>query len=297
MKCFYHNDLDGKCAGFWVFHSAIVNDGSRHISQMIPIDYKDRFPIEKIMPQEQVYIVDFSLEPYDMMQLLEITKNVVWIDHHITAIEKYDDFPHAIRGIRVNGVSGCMLTYCYLHHMTHRGSSNMVDFEEWMMDEAPWFTQLIDDWDVWKFNYGDNTRYFKTACDAMDLRPESREWMEFIKPESYAELAAIDRGKVMIAFRDQWAKTYMELGFEVIFEGVKCFAVNLGRCNSEYFKSLPQGKYDVLMPFVFDGTLFTVSLYSETVDVSEIAKKYDGGGHKGAAGFQCKQMPFTKAQM
>jgi nanoRNase/pAp phosphatase (c-di-AMP/oligoRNAs hydrolase) len=48
------------------------------------------------------------------------------------------------------------------------------------------------------------------------------------------------------------------------------------------------------MPFVFDGEQYTVSLYSKTVDVSEIAKKYGGGGHKGAAGFQCKKLPFMK---
>ena len=48
------------------------------------------------------------------------------------------------------------------------------------------------------------------------------------------------------------------------------------------------------MPFVFDGTQFTISLYSEVVDVSEIAKKYGGGGHKGASGFHCKQLPFSK---
>lgn len=27
MKCFYHNDMDGKCAGFWVHLSAGINDG------------------------------------------------------------------------------------------------------------------------------------------------------------------------------------------------------------------------------------------------------------------------------
>jgi nanoRNase/pAp phosphatase (c-di-AMP/oligoRNAs hydrolase) len=96
----------------------------------------------------------------------------------------------------------------------------------------------------------------------------------------------------------------MKLGFETEFEGqstndytyrpYKCFAVNLGHCNSDYFKSLPEGKYDILMPFVFNGEQFIISLYSKTVDVSEIAKKYGGGGHKGAAGFTCYRLPFTR---
>ena len=37
---------------------------------------------------------------------------------------------------------------------------------------------------------------------------------------------------------------------------------------------------------VSEGQLMTyVTLYSETVDVSQIAQKFGGGGHAGAAGF------------
>ena len=42
----------------------------------------------------------------------------------------------------------------------------------------------------------------------------------------------------------------------------------------------------------FDGHKFQVSLYSEYVHVGEIAKKFGGGGHQGAAGFFCDKLPF-----
>ena len=32
----------------------------------------------------------------------------------------------------------------------------------------------------------------------------------------------------------------------------------------------------------------------KNIDCSEIAKKYGGGGHKQAAGFQCKELPFKR---
>ena len=50
-----------------------------------------------------------------------------------------------------------------------------------------------------------------------------------------------------------------------------------------------------MMPFVFDGSKWTVSIYStnKNIDCSELAKKYGGGGHKGAAGFQCENLPFS----
>ena len=53
-------------------------------------------------------------------------------------------------------------------------------------------------------------------------------------------------------------------------------------------------RYPVCIAYIHDGEKFTVSLYSESVDVSVIAKAHGGGGHKGAAGFICAELPFTK---
>lgn len=294
MKCFYHNDSDGKCAAFWVALNVGIHDKYNDMPVFQEIDYRTKFPMETIRKDEQVYIVDYSISPDEMRELLNITKDVTWIDHHKTAIEKYKEFEHEIRGIRYDGVSGCMLTYCYIHHMTARGEGEIKPFDISMTEDAPMFTKLIDDWDVWKFNYGDDTRYFQIAFNAYDFSPFADTWDMFL--DNDGEQTLIEQGKIMIQYRDNWAKNYMKLGFETEFEGYKCFAVNLGCCNSDYFKSLPEGKYEILIPFVFDGNVYTVSLYSTTVDVSEIAKKYGGGGHKGASGFQIKELPFKKLE-
>lgn len=298
MKCFYHNDADGRCAGFWVHLSVGINDQYQDPS-FIEMSYAKPFPMETIRKDEQIYIVDYSISTDEMRQLLKITENVTWIDHHKTAIDKYQDFEHEIRGVRYDGIAGCMLAYCYIHHMTQRGEGDIKQFDISMIKDAPMFTKLIADWDVWKFDYGDDTRHFITAFNAYNFEPSSKLWSRFLcfpDDDAFACSDFIRDGIIMTTFRDGWAKDYMKLGFETDFEGVKCFAVNLGRCNSEYFKSLPPGKYDVLIPFAFDGSQYTVSLYSTTIDVSEIAKKYGGGGHKGAAGFQCTELPFKKIE-
>ena len=105
MKCFYHNDSDGKCAGFWVALNVGLTDYEKYDSQFIEIDYRMKFPLDTIRPDEQVYIVDYSILPNEMRQRFNITKNVTWIDHHKTAIEKYADFEHEIRGVRYDGQS------------------------------------------------------------------------------------------------------------------------------------------------------------------------------------------------
>jgi oligoribonuclease NrnB/cAMP/cGMP phosphodiesterase (DHH superfamily) len=295
MKCFYHADADGRCAGFWVRLNVGLNDIGKYETEFIEINYGKPFPFEKIGQGEQVYIVDYSIEPAEMLRLLEITQDVTWIDHHKTAIEKYTDFPYAVRGVRYDGVAGCMLAYCYIHHMTDRGAGDIKPFDMSMTEDAPQFTKLIADWDVWKFKYGDDTRHFIAAFNAYDFKPESKLWDRFFAfPDEMACGSLIQEGMTMTAYRDGWAKEYCRTkGFETVIGGHRAFALNLGNCNSEYFKSI--SGYEILMPFCFDGDKWTVSLYSKTVDVSEIAKKFGGGGHKGASGFQCKQLPFIKA--
>lgn len=295
MKCFYHNDADGKCAGFWVAYSAVMENLETPI-EFIEMSYEKPFPMDTITPNELVYIVDYSISPDEMRELLKITTDVTWIDHHKTAIEKYEGFENDIRGVRDDGIAGCMLTYCYLHHMTDRGNGEIKPFDISMTEDAPMFTKLIADWDVWKFEYGDATRNFITAFNCYDFSPASINWNRFFAQTEIAEHnLMIDEGRAMIKFRDGWAKGYLErFGFETEFEGLKCFAVNLGNCNSEYFKSLPTGKYDALMPFAFNGEKWTVSMYSTTKDVSIACKKHGGGGHMKAAGFTCVELPFKK---
>ena len=298
MKCFYHNDADGRCAGFWVFQCAGMTD-IHGDCEFIEMSYENPFPIDTICPNEQIYIVDYSISPDEMRKLLQITEDITWIDHHKTAIEKYDGFEYNIRGLRYDGIAACMLTYCYLNHMTRCGFGDIKPFDISMTKDAPMFTKLIADWDVWKFDYGDDTRKFITAFNSYDFHPESKEWDKFFYTgfcnDPTFETELLEEGAAMIKYRDGWAKNYLErFGFEVEFEGLKCFAVNLGNCNSEYFKSLPEGKYDAFMPFAFNGEKWTVSMYSTTHDISGICKKHGGGGHAKAAGFTCVELPFKK---
>ena len=74
-------------------------------------------------------------------------------------------------------------------------------------------------------------------------------------------------------------------GFETNLDGYKCFAVNMPLMSSDDFIISNAKMYDLLISFSFNGKLWSYSIRSETVDCSELAAKYGGGGHKGAAGF------------
>lgn len=70
--------------------------------------------------------------------------------------------------------------------------------------------------------------------------------------------------------------------------------MNVGLAGSDWFNSVDDSSYDILMPFSYNGRYKTwsYSMYSKTVDVSVIAKKYGGGGHMGAAGFNSDKLLF-----
>ena len=123
----------------------------------------------------------------------------------------------------------------------------------------------------------------------------------------------IINGSIAIQYRDQYCKRICDqYGYEIalplwpatmpppgsrnpeITELVKlrAWVTNIYGFGSRGFVERFK-EYDVCVAYIHDGKKFTVSLYSEKVDVSGIAKMFGGGGHKGAAGFVCEHLPWT----
>ena len=77
-------------------------------------------------------------------------------------------------------------------------------------------------------------------------------------------------------------------GIECQFEGNTCWLMgNIGKVNTimlQYFVD----KYDIVAVFSYDVKThyWIISLYSNKVDVSVIASRFGGGGHKGSSGFR-----------
>lgn len=303
MICFYHADNDGKCAGFWVEK---LGKRDNFEDSFIKINYDIDFPFEKIHKNEVVYIVDYSIQTDEMDRLLEITPNVIWIDHHKSSIEKYANYDKKIEGLRYDGIAGCMLTYIYLGCMCHCDTKEVIsEFDPQDADSAPLFTKLIADYDVWTFEYGDYTRRFEKGFTIYPHEPTDTIWEELLSEEDWYILvnettdsadkdimdmpllySICQSGNNIIEHRKSLMKTICDKkGFETNLDGYKCFAVNMPLMSSDDFIISNAKMYDLLISFSFNGKLWSYSIRSETVDCSELAAKYGGGGHKGAAGF------------
>lgn len=304
MKVFYHNDMDGIVSARIILEIMRERKVEFVNEDFIEMDYAKSFPIDKIIKDEIVYIVDYSISPEQMEQLLKITKRVIWIDHHKSAIEKYKNSSLAnqnIAGLRADGIAGCVLTWWYF-------CGRQVDTEEFVKDypknlkcrfrqEVPEYIKLAGDWDVWDHLYGLKTKSYTVCFNARIKSPLDDLFFDKLKTEEDIDKFC-EAGHQMIEYRNGWAKTFMKrYGFETEIDGFRAFVANLGNANSEFFGDLIK-EYDIVGTFCFNGETYTCSLYSEkeNVDCSIICTKRGGGGHKGAAGFVCKELSFKKEE-
>lgn len=283
MIIFHHNDLDGRCA------AAIAKRGFQSSGRLVcvELDYKDTIPVYMIEVGEVICIVDFSFKPEIMATVLKITSNVFWIDHHKTAAEY--DYGVTLEGLRDftgGNRSGAYLAWEYF-------------FPNYGIPES---VKLISGYDTWT-DTSEKAMRFMEGMKMREHEPANEIW-----PQLFADYLGgvlgqnagilIDEiakdGKTAILYRNQLAADYRKsFGWETEIAGHKTYALNLFRLGGLAFGPLMQ-EYPICMAYAHDGKRFTVSLYSETIDVGSICKAQGGGGHKKAAGFICNELPFGK---
>jgi oligoribonuclease NrnB/cAMP/cGMP phosphodiesterase (DHH superfamily) len=272
MICIHHNDLDGRCA------AAIV--ARKHAC--IPVtffetDYKNPPPNLDELVGETVVIVDFSYKPDVMQRIMERVCRIVWIDHHETA----KDYPYqhldGLRNFEDKGDSGCELTWKYF-------------FPDLPM---PTVVRLIGDYDKWALKIPES-KIFYEGMKLLDNDPKSDIWRDLLSDYQPNIKALIQAGLTATKYRDNYCDGLCRaFGYETEIDGHLAYACNQYMFGSGGFGER-FGKYQLCIAYIHDGSKFTVSLYSETVDVGAIAKAHGGGGHKGAAGFVCEILPFTR---
>lgn len=270
MLIIHHDDLDGRCAAALVLHLTAGKD-----KRLCEMNYNMEFPFDEIGEGEVVYIVDMDLGRSEVWsKLLSITRDVIWIDHHKTSIE-HKGVAQTLCGIRSSDHSAAGLVWKYFRQR----------------EQMPKVVAMISDYDNWTHQIPES-KLLVHGMMAEDHDPMSNNWTEWFEGNGIDQI--IRNGHVIRAADARKNADYInKFGFESEFEGCTCYCCNKGVSGSELFHSLSKD-YDILISFGFDGLRWTVSLYSTNVDVSLIAQKFGGGGHKNAAGFQCATLPFRR---
>ncbi len=293
MICFYHaGDFDGKCS------AAIVKKKYPECG-LYPLNYGTPFPWNEIQYGETVFMVDFSLQPFSDMEKL-IKNNaigkLVWIDHHKSVISDFfksglcldlsvasdgtlrytDDYSSKVVILKTE-FAACELTWKYL-------------FPTDVMPEA---VNLLGRYDVWDHYFPEIKRFQWGLRSLPDTDPTNiKIWENLFDSSRGFVKQLITKGSIILDFKAlEDAKYLKSFAFETEFNGYSVLAANKGLTNSLLFDSSPKD-YDLFVTFAYKHGLWDVFLYSKKdIDVSVIAKKRGGGGHKGASGYQVKHLP------
>jgi len=273
MKVFYHNDLDGRCSAA-IFNYYLVDKKESKDVTFIEMNYSDNVQVKSILDNEEIIILDFSFKPKVMNKIREITKNITWIDHHKTTQEYEKQY-----NIKIDGIRNYQTSYA------DREAACEITWRFYFpLKEMPEAVKLIGDRDKWTWKYGERTENFTEGIELYNQDPNAELWFALFNNDKLIN-KIIQEGKICVRYRDKICEEYLrKYGFEMNFEGYKCYAKGLSLFGGKAFGNKIK-EYDICINLEFLGKKWIVGLYSEKIDVSKIAKKYGGGGHKGAAGF------------
>lgn len=284
VVCFFHrSDFDGKCSGAIVygFHK------DTHPTYCIGVNYYE--PLDKILekfselftPETIVYVVDFMFT-LEEMEFLNKHYSLVWVDHHETNINTAHTagfIANMGQSLEV-GEAACELTWKLLHK-----------------EAIPVPVQLLGRYDVWDHEGDPRIIPFQYGLRIVDnTYPDADIWPLLLKVEG-AEEEFVTTGAILLKYEMLQNEIVAKgMVFEKEFHGQRAVIINKPFSNSQLFASVydPE-KHDIMIVFGCKDGVYQYSLYSvkEDVDVSKIAKKYEGGGgHKGAAGFRTKNYIF-----
>ena len=259
--------------GFGAAYAAWKALGDR--AKYIPVSYG--YPPPEMPDAEHIYIVDFSY-PLDVLLKLVESAPVTVIDHHKTAEEalsKALGVHSHLHTIFDMNKSGALLTWEYFHRYPAESPS-----DPGLPVPAPLLIQHISDRDLWKFEMDGTAKIHKALVSLpMDFEVWDKLDVEQLKKD----------GETCERLYTQLVDNICKSAWIGEIDGQKVPMVNTSIAWSEVGAEL--GKRFDTHPFVASFTVFDTqvmwSLRSKgDFDVSAVAKKFGGGGHKNAAGFK-----------
>ncbi len=219
-----------------------------------------------------VYLLDFSFSRSVTDDILKQVNSLTIIDHHITAKDIVESVPN--HSFAINN-SGAVLAWKYFHASKSSGKP------------VPKLLQYVEDADLWQFKLK-NTKEINSALSiqSFDFKTWDKLARELEKTTTRKKI--IDQGRAILNFKGRIINEMVDGAETVEFEGYKTLIANCPTTiHSELGNALVKKMPPIGIVYRRKGKSLKISLRSDgTVDVSKIAQKYGGGGHKAAAGFQ-----------
>jgi len=252
----YHRDADG----FGAAYCAWKKFGSKAEYYSWQYGEPPKFDICK---DNDVYILDFSFEREEIEKIHSIAKSLTVLDHHISAKTVLEDLPYCKFSDRAGAVMAWILFMPGL--------------------EIPPLIQYIEDRDLWKFDLP-NSREVTYGLGSYPF--DFKVWDTLIEGGNASIGQLISDGTAIMRHIDMNVDRLVAINKrDIVIDGHQVKAVNCPLYQSEIAGKLAEiGTFGVVYYDHGEKRIFSLRSRSD-IDVSEIAVKYGGGGHKQASGF------------
>ena len=298
----YHDKcMDGYTAAY-VTEFAMRNRMEQVECILLPMSYTAESYEELVRhvamhPVTEVYVVDFSV-PYDILHRMHSageTPRITVLDHHKTAFENY--FPETTYGPgaaetkKIGPENNPWLIIRCVENMS--GAALCWDYffsELWELGPVPPFlVRYVDDRDRWVFAYGDETKCIHNVLKSADY--SYKQWNLFHRnlEDAASREVYLREGRIIQAKHDRRVAEISEAAELVNWEGHAIYVVD---CHPEFASDVghvlanKSGTFSLTFFTQADRGKIKFSLRSvKDFDVSVLAKRHGGGGHKNAAGF------------
>jgi len=277
---FYHkNCLDGLAAA-WAAWRHFKKDEIQ--TRWQGVRYDEAMP--EFADGDDVFIVDFSYSPPEIVEAAKKARTLTLIDHHITAQTAHEAYwathplPENVRIIFSQNNSGCVLAW------RHFNPDQTV----------PRLLSIIEDHDLWRFN-DDSTK--AVTCALHSQIPISiTKFDGLMHQESIEELESL--GRILLEQREKTVLRLKAKQHWIRLGDAKGLAVNAPpEFSNELGHELAKASGTFGVSYQFDGAnqrWFFAIRSSGDYDVGSIAQLYGGGGHKNAAGFSVNPETFFR---
>jgi hypothetical protein len=235
-----------------------------------PVRYGD--PLPKIADGARVYIVDFS---YDRQTLLALAERceVTVLDHHKTAQAELEGLPFATFDLTKSGA--------------------VLAWEHFCGTPVPPLLLYIQDRDLWQWQLLRS----REVSAGLALEPHDfKLWAGLINMGKSTIERLATTGSIILAYQARIIAALCDQCQMAVIDGHCVPVVNSATLGSEIGHELLERHHDARFVAIYfdDKRLKRVwSLRSRAeVDVSAIARRFGGGGHPQAAGFEQSLQPI-----
>lgn len=263
----YHkNCFDGICSA-WILNKRFPG------ILLHPMAYGEKLPWD-IARSDQVYMVDFSLPAKELQELALRVEYLTVIDHHKTAQENLQDFVMSNVTIKFDMTeSGASLAWKYFfpNHPVPKLVQYIRAADIWDWGKLEWEREIT----AWIRSYPMDIAIYENLFDTLES--------ESALQHAMGQGAAIER------YRKSLVEQIVKYPMIEEIAGFKAAVVNCPVLMSEVGHELAKVPGVDFGAYYFDRADGMTQWGARSIgdfDVSEIAKKFGGGGHKNAAGWQ-----------